>query len=251
MRKLIGGILASVMLFTAGVMVGCGSSETTRESAHESAHEHAYVEKTIAATCTQEGYNQFVCECGDSYKGETVLPKTAHTGMGSCLICGLNYYEELTNLIKSNGIISNNSIYLYVGKTRTDSETEQSTYVSFDPGTFTISVRLSVEYSPNMTADFIFFIKHPSEDSGIQTGKYTWSCRTTYKNYEMYASGILNGAVFSSYTTTLTVTSGDSSMGGLAGDYAKYVMTDALIPLLKLGKNGVTPANLGFENFSL
>ena len=175
MKKLIGGILASVMLFTAGAMVGCDSSE--------SSHEHAYVEKTISATCTQEGYNQFVCECGDSYKGETVLPKTAHTGMGSCFTCGLDYYEELTNLIKTNSTTYSNSVY-YVAGSRTEDGIQRNTYIAFDEKNFVITVGMGMEFLEGTgldgcTEEFRFMIEHPSESTAIQTGKYTWFFATS------------------------------------------------------------------------
>lgn len=41
-------------------------------------HVHAYKKKRVAATCTEDGYNLFTCECGDSYREETTKA-TGHT----------------------------------------------------------------------------------------------------------------------------------------------------------------------------
>lgn len=243
MKKLIGGILASVALCTSLVAAGCG----------EPAHEHVYVEETVAATCTQEGYNQFVCECGDSYKGETVLPKTAHTGKVTCSTCQINYFDEIKTLVMENGTISSNGQYYYIGKTTSGTSSVQGTYVSYDPSNMNIFIGLNYEM-PSLGAeyDFMIMISHPSEDAGLQTGKYTWMIRV--KN-DM-AMGTLNGATFSSLTSSLSIEYNDGfksitleSIRGLSASFAKSAIEDAFVPLLKLGDNGVTPANFGFVNF--
>ena len=94
-------------------------------------HEHAYVEETVEPTCVMEGYNQFVCECGDSYRGELTTPKTAHTGMVSCSHCQISYFNEVKNLIITNGI-QGGTMYFYQGTTRTGDGSIQYSRVVYD-----------------------------------------------------------------------------------------------------------------------
>ena len=51
MKKITFTLLMLVCLLT---LVGCG-------------HEHQYTEKKIDTTCTEKGYTEYACECGDKY----------------------------------------------------------------------------------------------------------------------------------------------------------------------------------------
>lgn len=246
MKKIIGGVLASMMAFTALAITGCGSSGP--------AHEHAYTEETVAATCKQEGYNRFVCECGDTYKGETVLPKTAHTGMVNCAACGVSYFDEVKQLVIENGKLSS-SMYFYEGKTTTGDGVVQKTLVIYDLGDNDITLWTNYTLTTlNAEFDWLLTIPHPSEGTAMSEGKYVWQ----YEMGDASALGVLNGATFSEYTSglSLTVQTGISTSSlanvkSLSASFAKSAIKDAFIPLLKLGKNGVTPANFGFVNFNL
>ena len=46
----------SILLFTF-MLVLCGC-----------AHSHNYTENVVNPTCTEQGYTEFVCECGEAYK---------------------------------------------------------------------------------------------------------------------------------------------------------------------------------------
>ena len=39
----------------------------------QTAHEHNYQKTVINATCTENGYDKYVCECSDSYTDNTVM----------------------------------------------------------------------------------------------------------------------------------------------------------------------------------
>ena len=62
MKKLMSLLL---VILTAIVLVGC-------------VHKHEYVEKVVAPTCTENGYTEYTCECGDVYRDNEV-EKTGHS----------------------------------------------------------------------------------------------------------------------------------------------------------------------------
>ncbi len=57
-------------------------------SCAEKACQHTYIETAVTASCTEEGYNLFTCDqCGDSYKGDKIVPKVNHIGTNNCTNC--------------------------------------------------------------------------------------------------------------------------------------------------------------------
>ena len=245
MKKMKKIITMSFLCLTIGLTVSMGSCGK---------HSHQYIETVVPPTCTTKGYTEYKCECGDLYT-ENSTDIIAHNGTGTCSMCKLDYYEELKQLVILNGVQGNNSMYYYAGETSRQENIELSTYVCFDPSTFNISVGVncvSKDGSYTMTNDFMFFIMHPSESSGIKTGKCDWMLRIKFNTLESLESGTINGSTFSSMTTSLSMTSGyDSTIAELAATFAKNAIEGALIPLLKTSKNNVTPSNYGFINYSL
>ena len=236
------------LIVLAIVVFGRNSSNNTN-----STHTHQYVETVVNATCLESGYNLFVCECGDSYKGNAVYEKTGHSGSVTCTKCGLNYFDELKSLIIQKGTISGGSYY-YLGQTRTDDDVEQSTYVSYDPSDMTIYIGLIYEWAGLATYSFLIEIAHPSENTGLATGKFDW----VFVLNDDAAVGTLNGATFSKLTEELSISYNDgfassnlSSVRSLAASFAHYAINDAFLPLLRLGDKGITPKDLGFVNYSL
>lgn len=77
-------------------------------------HTHSYAKKTVAATCTEEGYTLHTCSCGDSYKdgqtaalghnyGEwTVTKEATTTAEGSktrtCSRCGVKETQSIPKI---------------------------------------------------------------------------------------------------------------------------------------------------------
>jgi len=56
-----------IVLLVAFTLVLCGCG-----------HKHEYTEKVVAPTCTEGGYTEFTCECGDTYK-DAYTEATGHT----------------------------------------------------------------------------------------------------------------------------------------------------------------------------
>lgn len=85
-------------------LVGCGD-KTPTPSGNE-VHKHSYSRTTIAATCTEEGYDTYECACGDTYNDNHVSP-TGHT-----FIEGKeNFYCEKCNASECDGFSFNEAKY--------------------------------------------------------------------------------------------------------------------------------------------
>ena len=77
-------------------------------------HTHSYKVKTVSPTCTEKGYTQYTCSCGDNYSGsytnaldhdyhETVVaPTTSSQGYTehTCSRCGDSYRDNYTDKLK-------------------------------------------------------------------------------------------------------------------------------------------------------
>ncbi len=89
-------------------------------------HEHAYEDKIVAPTCTEQGYTEHTCECGDTFKdtytevlehtyGEWVITKEAtedEEGLQEkeCSVCGNKIEEKIEKLAhehKYENVITN------------------------------------------------------------------------------------------------------------------------------------------------
>ena len=69
MKKLLVSLVSAVTaLFAVAGLTACG----------EEPHKHDYAPTVVAATCTEGGYTQYTCSCGDSYQGDET-PATGHT----------------------------------------------------------------------------------------------------------------------------------------------------------------------------
>ena len=69
MKKLLVSLVSAVTaLFAVAGLTACG----------EELHKHDYAPTVVAATCTEGGYTQYTCSCGDSYQGDET-PATGHT----------------------------------------------------------------------------------------------------------------------------------------------------------------------------
>lgn len=92
---------------------GFHSSEQATESA-QSPHAHYYVATIVAPTCTEGGYTEHTCTCGESYRDdyttalghsftdEVIPPTTTSQGYTrhTCLRCAYVYEDSYTNPIR-------------------------------------------------------------------------------------------------------------------------------------------------------
>ena len=251
-RKIIIAVVAAVVCLVVGILVVSGLN--SKNGTGNKKHEHSYIEIQIPSTCSQDGYNQFECECGDFYKGEKVEAKKEHVGSISCSVCGLNYFDEIKSLIIANGTISNNGQYYYSGNEKTDGEITLSAYLSYDPANMNIFIAVNYDMGFLGAYNFMIAMYHPSEGGGLVTGKYDWIIGINNST----AMGVLNGTTFSSLTSELSISYNDgfnsyslSSIRSLAASFAHSAIYDGLLPLLRLSEKGLTPQVLGFKNYVL
>ena len=80
------------------------------------AHIHSYTSKTVAATCTADGYTLHTCSCGDSYKYKTtkklghsykdqvIAPTASAQGytLHTCTRCGYSYKDNYTDKLSTH-----------------------------------------------------------------------------------------------------------------------------------------------------
>ena len=96
----------------------CGETRTETIPAIEE-HTHSYVSTLVAPTCTEQGYTEHVCSCGDSYK-DTYVDATGHHYVdGFCSACGEKDadYSVPVKTAEITGIRSNGfHVTLYVTK---------------------------------------------------------------------------------------------------------------------------------------
>lgn len=65
---------------------GCGETKTETISTLD--HQHSYTSNIIAPTCTEQGYTEHTCACGDNYK-DTYVDATGHNYVNNvCTVCG-------------------------------------------------------------------------------------------------------------------------------------------------------------------
>ena len=88
-----------------------GDIPTTPVDDNPSTHEHNYTAHVVPPTCTEEGYTEYVCSCGDSYKSDytdalghnynSVVTEPTCTEQGytthTCSRCNNSYVDSYTN----------------------------------------------------------------------------------------------------------------------------------------------------------
>ena len=103
--KRIGIIILTIIILTATLVV-LSSCIQSGDSDDPVAHVHAFGQWTVVteATCTENGLQERVCECGE--KETEVIEAKGHTFVGGiCEICGteLNYTEGLSYELNEEG----------------------------------------------------------------------------------------------------------------------------------------------------
>ncbi|MBR2968765.1 MAG: hypothetical protein IKC36_02870, partial [Clostridia bacterium] len=223
--------------------------------AKEPPHEHTYTKTVTSATCVQEGFTTYTCECGDTYKGTETTPKIPHSGYEKCSVCNFDFFEGLKSIIIENGRPGGSAgVTVYDGKVTIDGNDSMTTYVSYDRGNEEIQVMSIYEMAGGFLGDLVFIltIPHPTNGDALKDCEYAY----IFGNDNATAVGVLNARTFSKYTNSLTETASSgfnkntmSSTRSSIAFLAQYAIKDAFIPLLELSTNGLTKENFGFVNF--
>lgn len=180
----------------------CGATDTVYSD-----HTHDYTAETIPATCTEGGYRQYICSCGESYResesdplGHTwgqwqviVEPTTTTEGVKEreCQVCGQRETGAVEPLTVENGIV----ILSF-----------PETIQPGEKATVTIQGRPGVEYTIT-----VYYKSGPATAAGLEPAmadgegyvSWTWrvSGRTSPGTYEIVISG--GGVTQSFYFTIL------------------------------------------------
>ena len=93
MKKLILLVLIISISF-----MGC-----TKNSKTEKPHEHVYISHITEATCTDKGFTEYLCECGDSYT-DNETSTIMHSGRYECVECKMDFGEAFKRMIQENGV---------------------------------------------------------------------------------------------------------------------------------------------------
>lgn len=106
----------------------CG--ETRTETVPALDHEHGYVSTVIAPTCTEQGYTEHICSCGDSYK-DTYVDATGHNYVdGICSVCGAadpDYTATAPKIMEITGAKTSGSFHVSLYVTKEDLPEIQTT----------------------------------------------------------------------------------------------------------------------------
>ena len=195
----------------------------------EPEHEHAYSEAVTAATCTEDGFTTYSCECGDTYVGDRVEatghswgewittkePTEAATGTAErkCSGCGATESKVLDKIIP-------NHTHSYTGKV-----TKQATCTAEGVKTFTCSCggsytekidKISHSYKGTVT-------KPTCTEKGYTTYKCS-ACGNSYKDDYVNAKGHSYGNYKSNGDATCTADG--TKTGSCSACGAKNTVTD-------------------------
>lgn len=195
----------------------------------------------------------------DDEQQPTTPSYTDHTHQGNlvCSICGLDYFDEVVELIKKYGEYDQtNSMltYYYKGKTTTSDDTFLSG-VGYSPADDCIYI-LAYEVSSLYTYSTYISIPDSSKGTSMQEQKYIWIFNELDSG-KLSMLGVLDANTYISYNTTLTPTSstGFSSTSSqflacsIASRLCHIGLQDAFGPLLELSDKNISPSNFGFVYF--
>lgn len=205
------------------------------------AHVHAYKKKTVAPTCTEQGYTEYTCACGYSYVGdyteptghtfkETVVPPTC-TEQGYTIFtcsCGLTYKDNFTERQHSFnsdyvctrcGEVDRSHAYEYLIKQLKKHGTLNGNTYSFDyvDGSYQASVVYDSQYNYAYVSIFDVGNTVDSRDDDTYilidlSGKGSDTYAAYYGDLAYTCEGVIDGAVFSS-KAKLEMTSYQGSQG--------------------------------------
>ena len=196
----------------------------------EPVHEHNYTEELIDATCTEDGFTTYSCECGDSYTdgrvsatghkfGEWVTtkePTEAATGTAErrCSECGEKESKVLDKIIP-------NHTHSYTGKVTTAATCTKEgvkTFTCSCGGSYTESIaKISHSYKATVT-------KPTCTEKGYTTHK-CGVCGDSYKDSYVAATGHSYGNYKSNGDATCT--KDGTKTGSCSACGAKNTVTDA------------------------
>ena len=172
-------------------------------------HQHSYAEDVTKATCTEDGYTTYTCECGDTYTGSKVMatghtwsdwttieePTQTTTGLAgrNCTVCGEKETKELPVVIPDH----THSYTGEVTKAATCSTEGVKTFTCSCGSSYTEKIsKISHSYKGTVT-------KATCTEKGYTTYKCS-ACGDSYKDDYVAATGHSFGSYTSNGNATCT-----------------------------------------------
>lgn len=141
-------------------------SKNTNKSSTVS-HKHSHSKKVTMATCTEQGFTEYSCSCGDSYKNNYTNPSHTFSNY-KCVNCGSmdkdNFYYYLDNLIKTRGVV-NGEFMNYIILESNDNQTgdSHSFAITYDASNDVLNLNYLIKTGNNI---FMFRMIIPKKISG-------------------------------------------------------------------------------------
>ena len=233
-------------------------------------HEHNCVEDFVPATCTEEGYNRFVCTCGYFYKGKERTPKVPHTGLVKCTVCEEDYFTIAKDIIVDKGE-EVDGVYTYLVDTIVQSGDSNMKYdytATYDSAAkeivliydYYMNFMNKGEYLPVEKSTMTICDPTVSDAMGNANFAFAWRFWTANKPQEKISigSGTLNATGFKPATEEVSfedkvnfdlMPDFEMAAKGFAADSLKTIIFKIFTPLLAKSKSGVTVKDFGFVNF--
>jgi len=236
--------ILSVVLMIAMLMVGfcsCEMADLGSKEPETEQHIHAFSPATCAApkTCTGCGYTE----------GEKL---NRHAPNGDiCSVCGLDFFEELANLIKEHENDGDDRTICYQN---VDNEIYYKVYYLEEYRSILISARPLYEKTSDETAIIDYTVTFTK--GAMLTQSYSWDYSYVASSGGFFhlesAEGTFDPREFTA-GIYLEWTSYDncnpSSINTFAAVYIDDAINKAFIPLLEMSDKNLRPSDYGFVNY--
>ncbi len=174
----------------------CNEVLVAQEVVDALGHTNVHWENGKSATCDKPGYDEYVCsDCGEVLDSRIIPATHLHVGASQCSGCGMNYYEELAEIIQEYGYRNEYGTIVY------EYYTKNSVNVNF---CYTRSGNIEVNIiTSNSNGTYNFYLKMSDA-----SGSYAYSGSSWLKSYGVmcYTSGNLWASSNSTSSASLNVT---------------------------------------------
>ena len=195
-------LLIFSIIFISNVFYGCNQEDNAVNCSHY------YTTSIIDPTCSEKGYDYHTCIlCGYSYKDNYINATGKHSGIGECLYCGLDFFNEMVDYMKSNGTyLSDFNSYAM-----SDSSYPFSILWSYKK----TKNCLEVSFTKTSSSVNLFFITYYNDANGT----YKWGM-----NYEIVSSG--KSFQMEGVKNMKTLYDSTSSISYTSTSFPDYLITD-------------------------
>lgn len=195
-------------------------------------------------------------DSGTDTEADAYVHTVHDTGSAECSVCGLNYYDELRNIILEHGEQTLASYQNFVEYKFIDGGYIYSFCAwKGDADTFELRIR---DMWDDVDEGFTLIVSPDSIEYNEYAWSYTWDMVITSSSYDYKKiKGTLDSTSVSTVTSSLTVgstygsasSSQASSKSSTACSLFKKILTYGLPHTLELGDEDISQKHFGFEKF--